>query len=193
MRQWSSRLRDDLGVGAESSSSFATCIAREFSTHLDQEPSFLRNSSPVPLNARREELFALQKFLEMQTPATSPIMIRAQVVIQNYLSFVYLGDFLFKPLRRRIPHTTTIWRCCKFLTDNPVRAFRNAVAHGNWHYKPDFSGLIYFNKCDDSSAGMERLEVTQIDLNFWQSLARCTGCVIIETAINACASGTDGD
>jgi hypothetical protein len=76
-------------------------------------------------------------------------------------------------------------RCCKFLTDNPVRAFRNAVAHAKWQYKPDFSGLTFWSrKGGDASEPLTRFEVSQHDLGFWQALARCVAYVAYTEAIN---------
>ena len=64
-------------------------------------------------------------------------------------------------------------RSCKFLTDNPVRAFRNAVAHANWQYRADFKALIYWaRKGSDPAEELARFEVTQDDLGFWQALSR---------------------
>ncbi len=73
-----------------------------------------------------------------------PQLTRAQVIVQNYICFVYLGEACFQVLRREAPTGSTVKRCCRFLTDNPVRAFRNAVAHGNWKYTPEFSGLEFW-------------------------------------------------
>ena len=60
-------------------------------------------------------------------------------------------------------------------SDNPVRAFRNAIAHANWKYLSDYSGLEYWaRKSSDPSEPLSRFEVSQSDLSFWQALARCT-------------------
>jgi hypothetical protein len=105
-----------------------------------------------------------------------PVVVRAQVVYQNYICFVYLGESCFNVLKKELPPDSTARKCCRFLTDNPVRAFRNAVAHANWRYLSDFSGLEFWaRKGADATDPMVRFEVSQQDLGFWQSLARCTG------------------
>jgi hypothetical protein len=100
---------------------------------------------------------------------------RAQVITQNYICFVYLGEACFKALKKEVQAETATQRCCKYLTDNPVRAFRNAIAHSNWCYLPDFSGLEFWaRKGADPAERPTRFEVRQQELDFWQSLARCT-------------------
>ena len=64
-------------------------------------------------------------------------------------------------------------KCTKFLLNNPVRAFRNSIAHGNWKYLNDFSGLEYWAHKDSKlNEPMTRFEVSRSELNFWQMLSR---------------------
>jgi hypothetical protein len=64
-------------------------------------------------------------------------------------------------------------RCCEYLTDNPIRAFRNAIAHSNWTYAPGFSGLVYWaRKGSNPDEALSRFEVGQRELDFWQTLSR---------------------
>ena len=93
---------------------------------------------------------------------------------------MYLGEFLFKPLVKHSGAGTVIRRCCKFLTENPVRAFRNAIAHSNWRYTDDYRGLVFWaKKGGDAEEPMVEWVVLQEDLNFWQALARSTAYVIL--------------
>ena len=128
--------------------------------------------SVISLNDRIGELSAFQAFMELDLPHE---LIRAKVIVQNYVCFVYLGEACFKALRKSLPNGSTAKKCCKFLTDNPVRAFRNALAHGNWRYLPDFSGLEYWaQKGSDATEPLSKFVVSQEELNFWSALARCT-------------------
>jgi hypothetical protein len=112
-----------------------------------------------------------------RAPAPGPALVRAQVILQNYICFVYLDDW-FKTLRGSLPAESTTGKCCVFLTNGPVSAFRDALAHGNWKYNDDFSGLIYWaNEGRDSAEPMTRWEVSQLELDFWQALARCVAYV----------------
>ncbi|MDA8351432.1 MAG: hypothetical protein M0038_22030, partial [Pseudomonadota bacterium] len=70
-------------------------------------------------------------------------------------------------------HSSVTRKCARFLTNNPVRAFRNAVAHGNWRYRDDFTGLVFWaRKGSDPSEDLHQFEVGQHELNFWQALSR---------------------
>lgn len=54
-----------------------------------------------------------------------------RAIIQMYMSFVFAGDGLFEKLAKDGPTETR--KCAKYVRKNPMRALRNAVAHGNWH------------------------------------------------------------
>ncbi len=145
MRRWSTRLRDDLNISPPESNRLATTIVKDVGMLSDDAKARIRQSSPIPMKTRVEELEAFQGWMDRvhATSEPNPFAVRAQVVYQNYVCFVYLKEACFDALRRELPTGSTAKRCCKYLTDDPVRAFRNAVAHGNWRYLTDFSGLEY--------------------------------------------------
>jgi hypothetical protein len=177
MQQWSTRLRDDLRIGPPESNQLATTITQEVAALSDEAKQRAREASQIPLKTRIEELVAFQGWMDLvhATPEPHPVIVRAQVVYQNYISFVYLGESCFNVLKSELPSRSTAKKCCKFLTDNPVRAFRNALAHANWRYLADFSGLEYWaRKGAEPTEPIVRFEVSQQDLSFWQALARCT-------------------
>ncbi|MEX2670816.1 MAG: hypothetical protein WD294_01770 [Phycisphaeraceae bacterium] len=176
MQIWSPRLRDDLKLPALDSNQLATTIAAQVAALPKDAKARVTAASPIPLANRVEELRAFQGFMDLvhDTPDRHPAVARAQVVYQLYICFVYLGEPCFKVLKKELPGGSTAKRCCRFLTDNPVRALRNAVAHGNWRYLPDFSGLEYWARKGDENTPVVRFEVPQQELNFWQALARCT-------------------
>ena len=100
-------------------------------------------------------------------------MTRAKVIVQNYVCFVYLGEACFRALRKTSTPGSITWRCCVYLTDNPIRAFRNAIAHSNWTYARDFRGLVFWARMGSNpDEALSRFEVSQTDLNFWQALSR---------------------
>ena len=115
-----------------------------------------------------------------RTVSHKPEIVRAQVIVQNYVCFVYLGNGLFKALRRQAGRDSVTKKCCKFLTDNPVRAFRNALAHANWTYTEKFDGIQFWARLgDDPNEPLTESVVLQNDLAFWQMLARCIAYVAI--------------
>lgn len=178
MKQWSSRLRDDLNIGPPENNQLATTITAEVGALSVDAKHRVREASQIPLATRVDELIGFQGWMDFVAGLEKPhpTVVRAQVAYLNYVCFVYLGESCFNVLKRELPPGSTAKKCCKFLTDNPVRAFRNAFAHANWRYLPDFSGLEYWaRKGAEPTEPMVRFEVSQQDLCFWQALARCTG------------------
>ncbi len=176
MKQWSSRLRDDLSILPPESNRLASAIASEVGSLSSEAKQRVKDASLVPLAARIEELRAFQGWMDLVHGSNPhPVVVRAQVITQNYICFVYLGEACFNVLRKELPADSVTKKCCKFLTDNPVRAFRNAIAHSNWQYLPDFSGLEFWaKKGADPAEQPTWFTVLHQDLSFWQALARCT-------------------
>jgi hypothetical protein len=184
MRRYSPHLRDDLRIDAMASNSLATTIAQEWASLPPSTVIDILQSDAVGLPKRLEELGVFQAFMDV-VPGNplGPSVVRAQVITQNYVCFVYLGDSCFKILRKHASPGSTIRKCCCFLTDNPVRAFRNAIAHGNWRYNEDFSGLTFWaRKGDLSDEPISEFQVSQLELGFWQALARCVSYVVFTCA-----------
>ena len=179
MRAFSPYLRDDLQITPPQSNTIATTIAEEIRSLDCQMVQEICEIDAVGLQSRLDELIAFQAWMDFAHSNPRPDITRAQVITQNYVSFVYLGESVFKALRSQMANDTVTKKCCKFLTDNPVRAFRNAIAHANWKYKDDFSGIIFWARKGDQNEPMTEWEVNQEDLNFWQALSRCTGYVIL--------------
>ena len=104
----------------------------------------------------------------------SPFVVRAQVLIQNYMCFVYLPGFFFHVLSKKAASGSVARRCATFLTDDQIRYFRNAVAHANWSYREDFGALAYWSRKGSSRDDpLFKFEVTNEELEFWQALSRC--------------------
>jgi hypothetical protein len=176
MQNWSAELSAGLKIVPPESDHLASIIEGEVMALSSEAKQRVRAASLIPLEARIEELRAFQSWMDLASEAkTNPVMVRAQVVTQIYICFVYLGEACFKVLRKELSGSSTTKKCCKFLTENPVRALRNAVAHSNWQYLPDFSGLEFWAKeGTDPAEGPSRFVVLQRELDFWQALARCT-------------------
>lgn len=173
--KWQVRLLDEIKVPKETASKLATTIAAEvrfLDTTTKQE---IVDASPVELSDRLEELQAFQGWMDLASEhGKNPVIRRAQVICQNYICFVYLPEACFKVLSKKAPAGSATQRCARFLTDNPIRAFRNALAHGNWCYRRDFSAIEYWaRKGDNPNEAMSQFEVVQEDLYFWQALSRC--------------------
>jgi hypothetical protein len=192
MRNWSARLRYDLKIVPPESDALASSISREVQTLSVEAKDRVRAASLVPLEARLEELVAFQKWMDLiHGSRPQPAVVRAQVIRELYLCFVYLGESCFGVLRKEVPAGSATRKCCKFLTENPIRALRNAVAHSNWNYLPDFSGLEFWaKKGNDPNEQPSKFVVLQEELSFWQALARCTAYAGYLSLIPADSKGT---
>jgi hypothetical protein len=176
MKQWSSRLHDDLRLLPPVSLQLATTISREVSVLSVEAKQRVRTASCIALESRIEELKAFQGWMDLVAASGQmhPVVIRAQVITQNYICFVCLGEACFNVLRKESPTGSATKKCCAFLTDNPIRAFRNAIAHSNWKYLADCSGLEFWaKKGSDPAEAPSRFEVSQSELSFWQAVSRC--------------------
>jgi hypothetical protein len=175
--KYSTLLVSEVGLDPAIADRLATTVAAELRFLSVEAKAEILASSPVDVAARLDELTAFQSFMEQVHAAKPhPAFVRAQVLYQNYVCFVYLGEACFRVLAKSAPTGSASRKCSRFLTDNPVRAFRNAIAHGNWTYKSDFTGLVFWaRKGSEPSEALSQFEVSQNELNFWQSLARCVG------------------
>lgn len=121
LRTYGPLFRDELKILTPNSDRIATTIASELQL---VESTSLTADDPIPTETRLEELKAFQSWMEIvHASKPPPAVIRAQVITQNYLRFVYLGEALFKALKKGTASGSVTRKCCKFLTDNPVRAF----------------------------------------------------------------------
>jgi hypothetical protein len=179
MRSFAPYLRDQLEITTRQSNHLASEIASEIRKLSEEELNSIAALDPVGTYTRLDELKSFQMFMDIvHSIEPHPAVTRAQVVTQNYICFVYLGDACFKSLRKAAPLGSVTRKCCQFLTDNPVRAFRNAFAHANWTYRDDYSGLIFWaRRGSDPSEMITKFEVDQNSLNFWQALSRCVAYV----------------
>jgi hypothetical protein len=175
MAAWSGRLESELKISSEDSLKLATAIAADVGFLPADAKAQLRVASPVPLGDRLKELQAFQGWMDFVGKASpSPFITRAQVITQNYICFVYLPESCFRVLAKTAPQDSAAKRCARYLSDNPVRAFRNALAHANWTYRHDFQAIVYWaRKRSDQTDALERFEVAQDDLSFWQAFSRC--------------------
>ncbi len=172
--RFSEQLRAAVGLSDDEVNKVSTLVATEVRFLDAASKQQIHAASPVPLAARLDELRAFQMWMEIAANIQGhPAVTRAQVITQNYVSFVYLGEACFQVLRKVSGAKSVTHRCCSFLTDNPVRAFCNAIAHSNWSYRSDFGGLVFWaRKGSVPDEPLTEFEVSQDELNFWQTLSR---------------------
>jgi hypothetical protein len=175
MQFFSARLTSEVKLASEITAKLATTIASDVRFLSLEQKAKISAASPVPLSDRLDELQAFQGWMEEAgTMRNNPYVTRAQVLSQSYICFVYLPESCFRILAQVCPSGSAAKKCALFLSNNPVRAFRNAFAHANWTYRSDFKALVYWaRKGGDPNERLERFEVEQDDLSFWQALSRC--------------------
>jgi len=179
----SARLLRDVRVPAGSEDHLASVLADESHSLSDDFVHGLLSEPGVPLTSRLEELKAFQGWMDVASTVASPVVTRAQVLTQLYFCFVYLQESLYRELKNHATTGGALHRCARYLSDNPVRALRNAVAHGNWHYRTDFKALVFYaRKGTDPNEPVCRWEVEQAELDFWQRLARTVAYVVMTVA-----------
>lgn len=173
MKKWASRLCDDLRLTPNQSNEIASSIFGEIKSLSLPVKKEIENSTPIPIKARLDELIAFQRWMDfvdsMKMP--KPEVIRAQVITQNYICFVYLKETWFEILLQHLHQNSSTYKSCSFLLSEPIKLLRHGISHGNWKYKDDFSGLEYWNRKDRSSP-YDYKQVDGQELDFWQSLSR---------------------
>ena len=181
MAAYEERLRSEIKLSGDICDKLATTIAADVRFLPRNIKEQIAQASLVPIASRLEELQAFQGWMELAGNIKNPFVTRAQVITQNYICFVYLPEACFSVLRSHAPTQSAAKKCSTYLTDNPVRAFRNAIAHSNWRYRDDFNGLIYWaRKGEEKDKPLTRFEVDSNTLSFWQSLSRCAAYAIYQ-------------
>jgi hypothetical protein len=175
MAVWSDKLVSEIKVSGADSRKLGTKIASDVRFLPRDVKAEIAAASPVALRDRLQELRAFQGWMDMVANSNvSPFVVRAQVVTQNYICFVYLPESCFSILSRNAPSGSVAKKCAKFLGADRIRAFRNAIAHANWSYRSDFGAITYWaRKSADPNDPLSKFEVEQQELAFWQALSRC--------------------
>lgn len=173
--QFETDLINDVGLHADETSMVASLAFSEIKFLPEEAKNKIELISPVPLSQRLEELKAFQMWSEIvSSQEVHPAVVRAQVIVQSYVCFVYLKDALFEIISSLANEDSVIKKSSAFLSRGKVRDFRNAFSHANWCYKEDFSGFKCWVLKDSRKRNgpMKKFEVSQHEMNFWQTLSR---------------------
>ena len=175
MAAWSGKLVSETKISEDDSRKLATKIASDVRFLSRDVKMEIAAASPVALHDRLQELRAFQGWMDaVANSNVSPFVVRAQVITQNYICFVYLPESCFNILSKNTPSGPVAKKCAKFLSADRIRAFRNAIAHANWSYRGDFGAITYWaRKGADPNDPLMEFEVEQQELAFWQALSRC--------------------
>ena len=132
MLPFAARLTSEVKVSPEMAAKLATTISSDVRFLSPDQKDKIRSASPISIKDRLGELQAFQGWMDQASQTrNNPFVTRAQVLSQNYICFVYLPEACFRVLAKACPSGSAAKKCGKYLTNNPIRAFRNAMAHAN--------------------------------------------------------------
>jgi hypothetical protein len=153
-------------------SRLATTIQEEVQGLDETAANQLRAQMLIPPERYREELEAFQSWMEFaQANRHEPVIVRAQIMTELYVSLVWLRDSMFRPLMAAVPPDSVTAITARFLGSGRRRLFRNAIAHGRWCYLPTYQGLEFWAE-PTRGARHQRFEISAADLDTWQLLSR---------------------
>lgn len=177
------RLYNEIGLDLDAVKKIATVVAADIQFLSASAKNEIKKSSPIPFSDRLEELIAFQSWSEFATSIKNkPEITRASVITQNYICFVYLKDACFEAVSKHANPDSVAAKCSAYLSRGAVRDFRNAFSHANWRYNKNCTGLDCWVLEDarSESGSMRYFEVSQNDLNFWQTLSRGVAYAVYE-------------
>jgi hypothetical protein len=169
------RLITEVGLSADEASKVATLVAGDIRFLSSKVKAEIEAASPVSISARIDELLVFQAWMDLQRSLPKhPTHVRAQVLVQNYICFVYLKDACFEVISKQAAPKSVAARCASHLSRGAVRDFRNAFSHANWQYNSTFTGLECWVRQNtrNRSGALKHFLVSQDDLTFWQALSR---------------------
>lgn len=207
MSRYKDRLVRDLRLSPEAATTLATTIDEELRSADQALLRELEKSSPLSIEQRLEWFSLYQVWKNdidprIEIPSdvdlshvhlqNALMVMRARVHL--YMSFVFAGDGLFQVLARRGRQGSALRACARYIRKNPLRALRNAVAHGNWELTTDGSVKYWARKGQDDSAwrdcwkwlrkhwarkgqddseAMSEFVASEEDVHFYVALSRC--------------------
>lgn len=202
MRPHARRLEEKVGIQPTQARSLATTIFGEISASDANLREAIRNSSPVSVKRR---LLFFEDYQVWDTviraashcpsnPAPPPQIVRRsyvemQWVIHLYCSFIFAGDSLFEVLKKKGPAGSCTRKCTAFIRENPIRALRHAVAHGNWQLQTETSVDYWARKGESMDAALTQYQATYDDLKFYLDLTRCTAWASFLAVVAAMGEG----
>lgn len=168
-----------LNIDKKYHSKIATYIDEELSK-LDKSDIYkIKEFSPVDLNERIQELGRFDELVHKVLNNKDKISgneMTCFITYRSYMLFVYIKDNCFEKTKAITHNGTITKKICTYLTENPVRAYRNAIAHGNFFYSPKDQEIIYYNRNPANQITEYKLKMKE--WNFWQELARGTAYTI---------------
>jgi hypothetical protein len=172
---------EHLLIGLEVPARFSTALPSHVYDEVllldEQTHHELRQGLGVSPEEYLEEMAAFQVWMDFANAAKqSPVIVRAQVITQLYVAFVWLRDSLMYPVSEKVAEGATKL-IFNFFKADERNHFRNSVAHGRWTYLKDFTGLQYWDGPKDKP--LTRFTIDGPELEAWQVLSRATTTAVL--------------
>ena len=120
----------------------ATLVHAEVAALPEVRMNQIRQQILIPPERYVEEMTAFQAWTSLSDAlGRDPVVVRARVMTELYVSFVWLRDALMAPVAGATPANGTVAVVERFLKSGRRRLLRNAIAHGRWCYLAQFDGL----------------------------------------------------
>ncbi|HMP03769.1 MAG TPA: hypothetical protein PKC45_14825 [Gemmatales bacterium] len=207
MRPYAPSVVGDIELSYDAANSLATTISREISTanNKDDLLESLRASSALTVkrrlfffedlqiwNAKIEPTLHCPTEHEFPPERVETAFHEMLSVIQLYVSFVFVGDGLFECLAKEGPPDSCVQKCASYIRKNPIRALRNAVAHGNWHLTHTGTVKYWARRGPKANEALTQFEATADRMNFFVNLTRCVAWSSLRTVVNELGEGQGG-
>ena len=89
-----------------------------------------------------------------------------QTTCQLYTFLFILVMRAFLDSLSRQSSGSVLKKCCKYLTDYPVRGLSHTMAHSTWRYADDYTGIVFHYYEDEQKTKRADYTVTQLELDF---------------------------
>lgn len=166
----------DLRVPLETWEHVASSIHDEVARLDERDVFLLKARLMVAPEDYLLEMAAFQAWMDIaHQNSTNPVVVRAQVMTQLYVGFVWLRDSLLAPVSGVVPAGCVSQHAIEFLSSGDRRRLRNAVAHGRWRYQQDFRSL----ECWDGQPTPTRFNVQADEFKAWQLLSRGVSIAVL--------------
>lgn len=190
------KLRDELQIDAFSVRRLASKVWEDVSALATERRQLIVESSPVSPRDRIHQIEQTIAFNAACNPdlfANVPGVAYAHTITLSYISVVYLSETLFDVIYKILEPNSPGKKSAAYLRNNPVRAFRNALAHGHWKFRSDGTAIEYWaRKGSTGTEPMAKWEVSQNDLVFWYSLSRAVGYAALKAVLTTSTETTNG-
>ncbi|WP_100792367.1 hypothetical protein [Leptospira brenneri] len=185
MKAYQQELVENVFLNYQQTIKIATNLGIDFTNSKERILREINENDKISFNDRYNEFLSFQGMMDIfnsnKSILKNPEIVRMQVIAQNYISFTYFNEIIYHSVEKFMQNDSVAKKCINFITTGRVRLFRNAFSHGNWKYKSDYSGLIFYARENKHDTSLKEFHLEDFELGFWQSLSRTINYTLLET------------